>query len=85
MALQLHRRQTGYYSHVCSCAVSNESRVAGRRKSALLLRRGGRSGMGRSREHFGAGLPVTLVPEERRRSLGLPVLHECSQVRSSTP
>jgi hypothetical protein len=49
-----------------------------------MLRRGGRSGAGHSREHYGDGLPVghapPLVPEQRRRSLGLPVLQESSQV-----
>jgi hypothetical protein len=53
-------------------------------RSALMLRRGGRSGAGHSREHYGDGLPVAhappLVPEQRRRSLGLPVLQESSQV-----
>lgn len=51
-----------------------------------MLRKGGRSGAGHSREHYGDGLPVAhappLVPEERRRSLGLPVLQESSQVWS---
>ena len=50
------------------------------------MRKGGRSGAGHSREHYGDRLPIAhappLVPGERRRSLGLPVLRESSQVRS---
>ena len=56
-------------------------------RSALMLRKGGRSGAGHSRQHYSDRLPIVhvppLVPEERRRSLGLPVLRESSQVWSS--